>query len=325
MRHGPAPEGVILDLLDPARIDVLASRQAGEPRRTASPVRARRRPGLRKASAGTVLVLHGTDAGAVVGRADVLEVVASERGQPTREPCSGPPQPLASSDRELARLRSAVLDLYATLAAWPLTSHEHIVLVASGVSAAGALIALGAGLAPCAGKGDPLQYELLLDLVDGDPLAERVAVEVAPRISAAVLIDLAGVRDDWSEAALRRITTPVALVEVRGAPMARLGFAALGGSDRLHARFASEAAAGDLVAALAALPAREVFADVAAHPGAFGAMWARHAWGVVGDDGPTEICRSDWAIELLRWLWLPVHRRRQPAVRMRVDGGVQPR
>ena len=303
-RSAPVPpSGATLDVLDPARIDVDASRRAGEPRRGPARLRARFHPAPASAPSAPLLVLHDEGAGAPERwglPAAVLEVPVADHAEGAG---GAPDRSLASTDRDLARLRSSVLDLDAVLAAWPRRVDERIILVASGVAAAGALIALGAGLAAGVGAGEGLRHELLLDLFEGDTLHARIVDDVAPRIAAAVLIDPAGAANDWRDVALARITTPLALVERRAGAMARRAFAASGGSDRLHARVDSAAASAALAAALAARPARAVFEEAAARPVAFDLSEARQARAGSAEAWPTEICRSDFARDLLRTVW----------------------
>jgi hypothetical protein len=196
-----------------------------------------------------------------------------------------PNRPLAQSDADVAALRAAVFDLHGVVRAQPQRPLERLILVATGTAAAAALVALGAGVSHAAITNDPLRDELLLDLLEGELLHERMVDDVAPRIAAAVLIDPSGAPSDWRAAALARITTPIAIVEERGAAMAALGYAALRASHRLHATTASEGAVATMLAALAEQSAPAVFASTAAQPAAFGLRSARHA--------PGEPCGAD--------------------------------
>lgn len=292
------------NLHDPARIDVRASRAAGEPRRTPARAQVRHRSGA-WSKGSTLLFLHDLGDGAQEAWSrgpNVLDVLPVDRKVTPAEPSSWCDHRLAASDADLASLRAAFLDLDAVLAAWPGASDERVALVASGTAAAAALIALGAGLSTSAGHGDTLRHELLLDLREGDTLHDRIVERVTERIAAAVLIDPAGEDGDWRDIAFARVTTPLALLERRGGPTARRAFA-VGGGDRLRAETISEASATDLAAALAARPAADVFADVAARPDAFGVDEVRQAHGCLVDVWPAEICRSDVARDLARTVW----------------------
>ncbi len=319
VRHGLGPDVVrgatlepattALDLVDPARIDVGASRSAGEPRRAPASTRVVRRASASRAPLAStaprtiVLRLHDADGAGRWGcAADLVDVLGSEGVRPPVAPPADHRSPLAGSDADLARLRAAVLDLHAALSAWPREGDERILLLASGVAAAGVLVALGAGLAAGAGGDDPLRRELLLDLREGDPLHELVVEEVAPRIAGAVLIDPAGAPGDWRDVALARIATPVALLERGGPTGARRLFDALLGSDRLHVMADSDETVTDLVAAWASRPADAPIEEVAAGWAAIGRSEARHARGAMAEAFPTEICRSDVAHDLLRLL-----------------------
>lgn len=322
-RRGRVPSGgIAMDVLDPARIDVSASRAAGEPRRASDRLRAAYHPPATPEPRVTLLVLHA--AGYVWSArwargAAVLDVPGAGCGCEAAGPRSQACQPLAGTDQGLACLRAAVCDLHAVLTAWPRTVGEQFVLVASGVAASGALVALGAGLAAGAGDGDVLRSELLVDLYEGDALHDRVVDDVVPRIAAAVLIDPAGSERDWRDEALGRITTPVALIERRGAALGRRGFVAIRGSDRLHARVNADLAIIELVAALAVRPAGEVFEDAAARPDAFGFSEARRASGAPVEVWPMEVCRSDFALDVIRTVWWTATRPRPRAQRSGAD------
>jgi hypothetical protein len=307
-RHAPvATRRVALDLLDPARIDVPASRAAGEPRRTPIRLRAERLPPATPEPRATLLVLHdamygGGAAGWARGAA-LLDVPGTGSGCAAAGQGSRACGPLAGTDQGVACLRAAVCDLHTILGAWPRAAGEQVVIVASGVAASGVLIALGAGLAAGAGDGDELRSELLLDLYEGDALHDRVVDDVVPRIAAAILIDPVGSASDWRHEALGRIKTPVALIERRGAAMAGRGFVAIRGSDRLHAHADSDRAILELGAALVQRPAREAFQDAVVRPDAFGLREARHASGAPVEVWPMEVCRSDFALDLIRNVW----------------------
>jgi len=283
---------------------VRASREAGEPRRTPASIQVHRRPPTGALQA-TIVALHDPIAhGASWSEhgVEVLDIHAADHGDPTPEG-SSPGGPLACTDHDLARVRSAVFDLHAAISRRPRLEGERLLLVASGIAAGGALIALGAGLSANAITDDPLRHELLLDLFEGDLLHERMVDDVAPRIAAAVLMDPRGAPDDWRDAALGRVTTPVAFIEHRGAATARRGFAAIGGGQRLHAHIPSREGLPHLLAALAAQPTAEVFERVVARPAAFGANAARHAHGALAEPWPMEAPRTGDAHNLVRNLW----------------------
>lgn len=292
-------------LHDPARIDVWASRAAGEPRRSSARIEVHRRANSASTRA-RLLFLHEPRAARhdpwIAGPA-VLDVGPPDHGGMPAEPTSPFDQHLAGTDADLASLRSALLDLDAVVAAWPEAADDRCVLVASGTAAAAALIALGAGLAPDAGQGDPLRHELLLDLLEGDALLDRVVDRVTARVSSAVLVDPAGADADWRDTALARVATPLALLDRRVGSATRRAFAAVVGGDRLHAQASSDAAVANLAAALVDATAADVFADVVRRPEAFGVRDARLAHGHVVDNWPTEICRSDFARDLAQTLW----------------------
>lgn len=289
-------------LHDPMRIDVRVSRVAGEPRRTPAHTRVRHRQGA--ASGSTLVFLHGLGARERSSAGpDVLDVLPADDAVLVDVVPSRCDHRLASTDADLATLRSALHDLDAVLAARPVASDERIVLIASGTAASAALIALGAGLSLNAGHGDGLRHELLLDLREGDALHDRIVERVAERIHAAVLIDAAGADTDWRDVAFARVTTPLALLEMCGGPTARRAFAAAAASDRLHARAMSEAGVADLAVALAAASPADVFVDVAVRPEAYGLRDARLAHGRSDDVWPSEICRSDVGRDLVQTVW----------------------
>ena len=276
VRELPHPQ-----LFDAARIDVNASRAAGEPRRSAVRIRTRHWASGAEAAPATILALHETRPHLICTgdrNLSVLAIYPAHAGSPRVErPAAN--RPLAQSDAGLAALRAAVFDLHAVVRAQPQRPAERLILIASGIAAAASLVALGAGVSLSAITDDPLRDELLLDLLQGELLHERMVDDVASRFAAAVLVDPSGARDDWRDAALARVTTPIALLEQQGTAMARIGYPALRSSHRLHATNASKGAIANLLAALAEQDAAAVFANVAAQPAAVGLNNARHALG----------------------------------------------